>query len=108
MDAKRSRRTPLLWILVLISALVFGMVFSQSGPPRIDTSEAMKLISSGQVESATLLNNEQMTLQLKSPYTSPDGSVKDAQSVYAYYVDARGGQVVDALEKANPPKGYTD
>ncbi|GAA2741858.1 ATP-dependent zinc metalloprotease FtsH [Terrabacter aerolatus] len=108
MDAKRILRTPLLWILVLISALVFGMMFSSSGPPRIDTSEAMKLIASGQVESATLANNEQVTLQLKTPYSSPDGTVKDAQAVYAYYVDARGGQVVAALEKANPPKGYTD
>ena len=108
MDAKRILRTPLLWILVLISALVFGMMFSSSGPPRIDTSEAMKLIASGQVESATLANNEQVTLQLKTPYSSPDGTVKDAQAVYAYYVDARGGQVVTALEKANPPKGYTD
>ena len=108
MDAKRILRTPMVWILLLIGALVFGLMFSNAGPPRIDTSEAMKLISSGQVESATLLNNEQMTLDLKTPYSSPDGTVKDAKTVYAYYVDARGAQVVDAIEKANPPKGYTD
>ena len=90
MDAKRILRTPLLWILVLISALVFGMMFSESGPPRIDTSAAMKQITDGNVESAKLLNNERMELTLKTPYTSPDGTVKDAKSVYAYYVDARG------------------
>ena len=68
MDAKRILRTPLLWIMVLISALVFGMLFSESGPPRIDTSEAMKQITTGNVESAKLLNNEKMELTLVKPY----------------------------------------
>lgn len=108
MDAKRILRTPLLWILVLISALVFGMMFSESGPPRIDTSAAMQQINDGNVESAKLLNNERMELTLKTPYTSPDGSVKDAKTVYAYYVDARGGQVVQALNAKAPPKGVND
>ncbi|GAA1992864.1 ATP-dependent zinc metalloprotease FtsH [Terrabacter lapilli] len=108
MDAKRILRTPLLWILVLISALVFGMMFSESGPPRIDTSAAMTQINDGNVESAKLLNNERMELTLKTPYTSPDGSVKDAKTVYAYYVDARGGQVVQALNAKAPPKGVND
>jgi len=108
MDAKRILRTPLLWILVLISALVFGMMFSESGPPRIDTSAAMTQINDGNVESAKLLNNERMELTLKTPYTSPDGTVKDAKTVYAYYVDARGGQVVQALNAKAPPKGVDD
>ena len=105
MDAKRILRTPLLWILVLISALVFGMLFSQSGPPRIDTSEAMKQITSGNVTSAKLINNERMELTLAKPYTSPDGSVKDATSVYAYYVDARATDVVKALDAKQPAQG---
>ncbi|GAA2497948.1 ATP-dependent zinc metalloprotease FtsH [Terrabacter carboxydivorans] len=108
MDAKRILRTPLLWILVLISALVFGMMFSESGPPRIDTSAAMKQITDGNVESAKLLNNERMELTLKTPYTSPDGTVKDAKSVYAFYVDARGGQVVQALNNKPPAQGVDD
>ena len=108
MDAKRILRTPLLWILVLISALVFGMMFSESGPPRIDTSAAMKQITDGNVESAKLLNNERMELTLKTPYTSPDGTVKDAKSVYAYYVDARGTDVVEALNAKPPAQGVDD
>ncbi|WP_256793367.1 ATP-dependent zinc metalloprotease FtsH [Terrabacter sp. Ter38] len=108
MDAKRILRTPLLWILVLISALVFGMMFSESGPPRIDTSAAMKQITDGNVESAKLLNNERMELTLKTPYTSPDGTVKDAKSVYAYYVDARGTDVVQALNAKPPAQGVDD
>ncbi|GAB2767385.1 ATP-dependent zinc metalloprotease FtsH [Terrabacter sp. AAH1] len=108
MDAKRILRTPLLWILVLISALVFGMMFSESGPPRIDTSAAMKQITDGNVESAKLLNNERMELTLKTPYTSPDGTVKDAKSVYAFYVEARGKDVVDALNAKPPTKGVDD
>ena len=108
MDAKRILRTPLLWILVLISALVFGMMFSESGPPRIDTSAAMTQITDGNVESAKLLNNERMELTLKKPYTSPDGTVKDAKTVYAFYVDARGGQVVAALNAKPPAQGVDD
>lgn len=108
MDAKRILRTPLLWILVLISALVFGMMFSESGPPRIDTSAAMKQITDGNVESAKLLNNERMELTLKTPYTSPDGTVKDAKSVYAFYVEARGDEVVKALNDKPPAKGVND
>src|SRR4051812_35259531 len=108
MDAKRILRTPLLWILVLISALVFGMMFSESGPPRIDTSAAMQQIAAGNVESAKLVNNERMELTLKTPYTSPDGTVKDAKSVYAYYVEARGTDVVNALNAKPPTKGVDD
>jgi cell division protease FtsH len=88
--------------------LVFGLMFSESGAPRIDTSEAMKQISTGNVESAKLLNNERMELTLKNAYTSPDGTVKEAKSVYAFYVEARGKEVVDALNKTVPPKGVDD
>ena len=108
MDAKRILRTPLVWIMVLISALVFGMMFSDSGAPRIDTSEAMKQITNNNVESAKLLNNERMELTLKQPYTSADGTVKDAKTVFAYYVEARGVDVVKALDEHKPPKNYTD
>ena len=108
MDAKRLLRTPLVWILVVLSALVFALTFSGGGAPRIDTSAAMKQITTGNVASAKLLNNERMELTLKAPYTSADGSVKDAKSVYAYYVDARGQEVVDALNKTPPPQGTDD
>jgi len=108
MDAKRILRTPLVWILVLISALVFGMMFSDSGAPRIDTYEAMKQITTNNVESAKLLNNERMELTLKQPFTSADGTVKDAKTVFAYYVEARGADVVKALDEHVPPKNYDD
>lgn len=108
MDAKRIMRTPLVWIVVIISVLVFGMLFSDAGAPRIDTSEAMKQVTTGNVESAKLLNNERMELKLKKPYTSPDGKIKDAETVYAYYVEARGKEVVDALNAAKPAKGVDD
>jgi cell division protease FtsH len=108
MDAKRIFRTPMLWIVLLLGALIFGMMFSGSGAPRIDTSEAMKQVTSKNVESAKLLNNERMELTLKSPYTSADGTVKDAKEVYAFYVEARGRDVVEALDANPPAKGYTD
>jgi cell division protease FtsH len=108
MDAKRIIRTPMLWIVLLLGLLIFGMMFSDSGAPRIDTSEAMKQITSKNVESAKLLNNERIELTLKQPYSSADGTVKDAKEVYAFYVEARGRDVVEALDANVPPKNYTD
>ena len=98
----------MLWIILIISALVFTMFFTGSGTPRIDTSEAMKQITSGNVESAKLLNNDRMELTLKTPYTSPDESVKDAKTVFAYYVEARGRDVVEALDANAPDQGTDD
>jgi cell division protease FtsH len=98
----------MVWILILVGAIVFGMMFSGSGAPRIDTSEAMKQITSKNVESAKLVNNDRIELTLKTPYTSPDKTVTDAKQVYAYYVDARGRDVVEALDTNPPSQGYTD
>ncbi|MDQ2755764.1 MAG: ATP-dependent metallopeptidase FtsH/Yme1/Tma family protein, partial [Actinomycetota bacterium] len=107
MDFKRIVRTPFVWILVLVIATVVALNLSGGdGYQRIDTSKALTLISEGKVDSATLLNNQRVELTLTSPYS--DADVKDATKVYAYYVDARGTEVVDALNKATLKSGFTD
>ncbi|HEX2705755.1 MAG TPA: ATP-dependent zinc metalloprotease FtsH [Candidatus Lustribacter sp.] len=111
MDVKRILRTPLLWIVLLVGFGLMAVSFSGgSGFTRIDTSAAEKLITEKKVDSAKLLNNEQLQLTLKDgvTYTSADGSVKEATKVFSYYVRDRGVKLVTLLETNEPPKGYTD
>jgi cell division protease FtsH len=105
---------------MLMSGLVSGLIALPIGLPTLRLkgvyfgiatlafAEAMKQITSKNVESAKLLNNERIELTLKQPYTSADGTVKDAKEVYAFYVEARGRDVVEALDANLPPKNYTD
>jgi len=107
MDLKRIVRTPFVWILVLVIATVVALSLSGGdGYQRIDTSKALTLISEGKVDSATLLNNQRVELTLTAPYS--DSDVKNVTKVYAYYVDARGTQVVDALNKATLKNDFND
>ncbi len=107
MDLKRIVRTPFVWILVLVIAIAVAFnVSAGDGYQRIDTSKALTLISEGKVDTATLLNNERVELTLAAPYSDTD--VKNVTKVYAYYVDARGTEVVDALNKTPPKNGFTD
>ncbi len=107
MKPKRLARNPILWIALLVTLVVIGMtVFDSGSYRRIDTSVAEQLIAEKKVDSAKLLNNEQVLLDLKTPYSSPD--VPSTTKVMAYYVDARGPSLVALLKDNKPTKGYTD
>ncbi len=111
MNVKRLGRGPLLAILAVFAVGMLMLSFiGGSGYQRIDTSAAETLIKQGQVESARLLNNEQVQLDLKSgvTYSSAEDGVQGATKVYAYYVIARGPQLVELLGKYPPSKGFTD
>ena len=111
MKTKRTVRPQLAWLLLIVLVL-FGLTFflsDTSGMQRIDTSASLKLIQEDKVDTAKLLNNERLELVLKDGVTYSDGSrVKDATKVYSYYVDARGPQLVAALNEHPPAKGFTD
>ena len=100
----------MLWIVVLIGAAILVLSLSDNGGfTRIDTSKALDLVNTGKVDSAKLINNERMELTLKQGESFSDGDkVKNATKVYAYYVTARGTNVVAALDAHVPPNGYTD
>ena len=90
--------------------MVVLSMLSSSGYQRIDTSAAEQLISTGKVDQVRLLNNERMELDLKSgvTYSSSADGVQEASKVFAYYVTARGPQIVALLDKYPPSKGFTD
>ncbi|MEO7236538.1 MAG: ATP-dependent metallopeptidase FtsH/Yme1/Tma family protein, partial [Lapillicoccus sp.] len=100
----------MVWVIVLIGAsILFLSLSDNSGFTRIDTSKALELVNQNKVDSAKLLNNERIELTLKAGDAFSDGDkVKNATKVYAYYVDARGTNVVAALDAHVPPNGYTD
>ncbi len=111
MTTKRAIRPQwLIFILLGVGLTAFLMFFSDSGGyTRVDTSAALELISQDKVESARVVNNERLELTLKDGMTYSDGAkVKDATKVYAFYVDARGPQIVKALDEHKPTKGFTD
>ncbi len=109
MNAKRILRTPMIWIVLIIAAVFLYMSLNGSGGfQRIDTSAAQQLITSDKVESAKI-TPDRVDLTLKKGETYSDGDqVQDASRVQAYYVPARGEQIVDQLTKADPPGGYVD
>ena len=111
MKTKRTVRPQLAWLLLIVLVL-FGLTFflsDTSGMQRIDTSASLKLIQEDKVDTAKLLNNERLELVLKDGQLYSDGDkIKDAKKVYSFYVEARGLQLVQALDAHQPPKGFSD
>ena len=103
MDLKRLTRGPVIWVVIGIFVLMFGvraLTPNQFAP--IDTSKAVELIKNGQVTSAKVIDGEQkLELELKNPL---DGQAK----VTAYYVEPRGVEIVRLLDENPPPNGYDD
>ncbi len=97
--------------MVILGVVIAGTFFfaDAGGYTRIDTSAALQLIKDDKVESAKLLNNERLELVLKDGQLYSDGDkIKDAKKVYSFYVEARGLQLVQALDAHQPPKGFSD
>jgi cell division protease FtsH len=107
MDLKRLTRGPAIWVIAAVVILLLSArAFAPNQFKQIDTSEAIKLINAGQVESAKIVDRDQrLELKLKSPTRVGN---QEATRVQAYYVDQRGTQIIDAITKANPPKGFDD
>ncbi|YAL83724.1 ATP-dependent zinc metalloprotease FtsH [Dermacoccaceae bacterium W4C1] len=106
MKAKRFARTPGLWIVLIVAiALLWFTVGSSDTYEKVDTSQAISLITQDKVASATVTPDRiDLTLKTKQDV----GDVKNTDKVQADYVEARGDQIVTALSENPPSKGYTD
>jgi cell division protease FtsH len=104
MDVRRLTRGPLIWVIAAMAVVFIGLrIFAPGQYRTVDTSTAIQLIKDGQVDRAVMINGEQrLELELKSPY---EGKYSD---VVAYYVDARGPQLVTLLDQNKPAKGFND
>ncbi|MGB3827933.1 MAG: ATP-dependent metallopeptidase FtsH/Yme1/Tma family protein, partial [Ornithinimicrobium sp.] len=108
MTKKKQRRSPWLWVALIVGfgVLLYALT-APSAYARIDTSDAMKLIADGKVASATV-TPDRIDLDLKQGETFTGEDVSDATKVQAFYVESRGDMVVTALETTPPTEGYTD
>jgi cell division protease FtsH len=110
MDLRRILRGPLVWlVLLLVAAGVWLALSGNGGFQQVDTSAALTLINQDKVASAKTNNVDQsIDLTLKKGVTYTGGGVKNATKVQSFYIDARGPQIVSALNAHPPSQGFTD
>jgi cell division protease FtsH len=106
MNMKRIVSGPFLWIVLglVIVGFALSTLFGEK-VSKIDTSDGLTLLAGDTVEQALVVDGDQrVRLTLTEPFTV-DGDDKGT-SVEFYYVEPQGEQVVDAVVKADPEKGY--
>ena len=100
----RLTRRPLFWIFVAIIAVtIFGQISSGNNQfTKIDTSQAMAAITRGEVESANIVDRDQVIQLVLKPGQAINGSTK----VEASYVTGQEPILVDLLTANQPPKEW--
>ena len=103
MDLKRLFRGPIIWLMLAVLLLIFGMQMfaSLSQGKDVDTWQAVSYIQSNQAKGVTLVDREQrieMTLQ-------------DGSKVQSEYIDGQGVKLQEQLQAKKDagqlPDGYT-
>ena len=104
-----------LWLwgaVIVILVITMFQMFAGMGTQTIDTKDGLELLNDGQVNYAKIVDNKQkVTLQLKSDFTKRDANTGKmhnyGKSVQFYYTFAQGQDIVKAVEKADPSKGWS-
>lgn len=101
----RLLRGPLLYLVAAPLIILLGWsLFADAGVREVSTERGLSLLESGSVKSAEIVDGDQrvnMKLKKKDKKTGSD-------TVFFYYVFQRGENVVQAIDKAAPDKGFTD
>ncbi len=101
-DVKRMVRGPIFWIVLAVMFVLLGstLVSGIGAPNQIDTSQAVSDIQGGKVDTATIIDRDQV-LEL---------TLKDGTKARASYITGQGVNLQELLqEKANAgqlPGGY--
>jgi cell division protease FtsH len=100
----RLTRRPLFWIFVAIIAVtIFGQISSGNNQfTKIDTSQAMAAITRGEVESANIVDRDQVIQLVLKPGQAINGATK----VEASYVTGQEPILIDLLTANQPPKEW--
>ena len=107
MDFKRILKQPLVWVLLVFVGLMLVLnLTSDTEYQRVDTSQAVKLINDGQVQSAEFKDDDRIDLTLKTPQNV--GEAQNVQKVYSLYVPQRGEYLTQLVRDKLPPGGYND
>ncbi|GAA1174491.1 ATP-dependent zinc metalloprotease FtsH [Ornithinimicrobium humiphilum] len=104
----RPKPSPWMWIFVFLGlGILWFSVLSPSSFSRVDTVDALELITSDKVAEATI-TPERIDLTLKEGETFSSDDVRETDKVQAFYVDARGPQIIQALDEHPPSVTWTD
>jgi cell division protease FtsH len=108
MDVKRYFRGPFFWVaLVIIGVLLVTSISSAAGGfKKVDTSVAIKAITTNQVAEAKIIDRDQrleLTLKDGAKVQGTDGATK----IQSDYIEARAREIITLLDQ-HPPKTYTD
>lgn len=104
MDVKKLTRNPLIYVLLIGVLLIVGftLISSLGGAKSISTQQGLALLAGDTVDKVLITDGDQrVDMTLSKPY-------EGATDVQFYYVDARAGEVVDAVTKAKPTDGFND
>ena len=108
MDAKRLTRGPAIWVIAALLILIVGLrIFVPQQFRKVETYEAIQLITQNQVKSVKLIDRDQrIELTLKAPREI--GGAKNVTHVTAYYVEPRGVQLITLINEHVPAAGFDD
>ena len=97
-------RRPLFWILlgILVVSVVGRISSSNDGFTRVQTSALLAAISQSEVESATIVDRDQLLRAVLKPGEAIDGATK----VEAFYVVGQEPLIVELLTSNPPPKPW--
>ncbi|MCR6688269.1 ATP-dependent zinc metalloprotease FtsH [Cellulomonas sp.] len=107
MNLKRLVRGPFLWIALAVVLLWIGVsTLTQPSVKSIDTSDGLALLAQDKVEQAKITDGVQrVELTLKDDFVKGDDNY--GKRVQFQYVAPQGETVVEAVQGADLPKGFT-
>ncbi|WP_237768080.1 ATP-dependent zinc metalloprotease FtsH [Serinicoccus sp. CNJ-927] len=106
--SKRPKPSPWMWVFLFLGlGILWYSLLAQSPYSRIDTADALQLIEDGQVAEA-VVTPDRIDLTLKEGQPFSNDEVRETEQVQAFYVDARGPQVIAALDENPPSERWTD
>ena len=104
MNFKKLLRGPFIYILVAIAAVWIGSaLIGMNGYQQVDTEVGLKMLSSGKVAQATIVDSDQR-VDLKLTTADP----KFGEQVQFYWVAPRGQEIVQAVNDATLADGFND
>lgn len=101
---RKFLRGPLLYLLLAPVIVLLGWsLLSGGGSQEITTEQGLQFLADDKVSEATIIDGDQ-----RVNLTLEKADSKYGTDVHFYYVTQRGEAVVDAVNEANPPKGFND
>ena len=104
MNFKKLLRGPFIYIILAIAAVWIGSaLIGMNGYQQVDTEVGLKMLSSGKVAQATIVDTDQR-VDLKLTTADP----KFGEQVQFYWVTPRGQEIVQAVNDATLADGFND